>query len=135
MRVSKSIILYVPELFVGELDKYLRANPTKINFQRVYFFYIIHHLTIMKIRYKKEDFVNLNRKYLRDITVSNIDSYIKILVKGEFIISNESYQNGFKSLRYKLNPKYVDSIVEVEVSPNSRLGRRIIKNLRKGKAH
>ncbi|WP_370477233.1 hypothetical protein [Tamlana flava] len=85
--------------------------------------------------YKKEDFINLNRKYLRELTVSNIDSYIKILEKGEFIISNESYQNGVKSQGYKLNPMYVNGLVEFTIKPNSRLGKRIIKNLRKRKAH
>jgi len=134
MRVSKPIILYLPELFVSELDKYLRENPPNFRFQRIYFYYVIHHLTVMQIQYNTDEYIYLNRKLLKNVTVSNIDRYIKILENGEFIIS-DSYTPGLKSLKYKLNSKFITRLSKMELDPKSRLGKRIIKNLNKNKSH
>ena len=134
MRVSKPIILYLPELFVSELDKYLKEHPPNFKFQRIYFYYVIHHLTFMQIQYNNDEYIYLNRKLLKSLTISNIDRYIKILENGEFIIS-DNYTPGLKSLKYKLNPKFITGLSEMELNPKSRLGQRIIKNLKKNKAH
>ena len=135
MRVSKPIILYLPELFISELDKYLKENPPDFNFQRMYFYYAIHHLTVMQIQYKKEEYFTLNKIKLRSITASNIDRYIKILKDGEFIISDNNYQSGVKSLKFKLNEKYLVGIGVIELPQDSRLGKKILKKLHNRKAH
>jgi len=135
MRVCKSIILYVPELFVSELENYLKNNPLNFKFQIIYFYYVIHHLTVMQIQYKNDEYIYLNRKYLRDVTVSNIDRYIKILENGEFIISDNSYRVGVKLLKYKINPKFINEPFKIELQPDCKLGKRIVKKLYQRKAH
>ena len=60
----------------------------------------------MQIRHKKDKYFSLNRQFLKSITISNIVRYIKILENGEFIISDNSYTPGAKSLKYKINPKF-----------------------------
>ena len=135
MRVSKPIILYLPELFVSELDKYLKEHPPNFKFQRIYFYYVIHHLTVMQIQYKNDKYFSLNKTFLKSVTTSNIDRYIKILKNGEFIISNKSYQIGSKSLKYKINEKFIKGLSKIEIQPDCKLSKRIIKNLYKKKAH
>lgn len=137
MKVSKPIVLYLPELFVSELDRYLLENPPNFKFQRIYFYYVIHHLTVIQIQFKNknEEYFSLNKKYLKSVTISNIDRYIKILINGEFIISDNSYTVGVKSLMYKINPKFIKGLCEIELLPSCKLSKNIIKNLYKKKAH
>lgn len=135
MRVSKSIILYLPELLVRELEKYLKNYPPNFKFDRIYFYYVIHHLTIMQIQYKNSEYQYLDKKYLKSVTISNIDRYIKILVNGEFIITNKSYKPGYHSLKYKLNPKFITGVSKISLDTKSKLGKRIIKNQYNKKAH
>ncbi len=125
----------MPELLVSELDKYLREYPPNFKYQRVYFYYVIHHLTVMQIQYKNEAYFSLNRTFLRSITISNIDRYIKIMENGEFIISDKSYSSGIKSLKYKLNPKFIVGISKFELPTDIKLYKRIVNNLYKRKAH
>ena len=135
MRVSKPIVLYLPELLIKELDKYLEKHPPKFKFQRIYFYYVIHHLTMMEIQYKNNEYFSLNREYLKSITISNIDRYIKILLNGEFIISDNDYKPGTKSLHYKLNPKFLTGVKKIELNTQSKLGRRIVSKAYQRKAH
>lgn len=135
MRVSKPIVLYLPELLVSELDNYLEEYPPNFKFQRIYFYYVIHHLTVMQIQFNNDEYIYLNRKLLKSVTVSNIDRYTKILENGEFIISDNSYTVGVKSLMYKINPKFIKGLCEIELLPSCKLSKNIIKNLYKKKAH
>lgn len=135
MKMYKPIILYLPELLVKKLDKYLNENPQSFKFNRMYFYYVIHHLTVMEIQFKKDDYFYLNREFLKTVTMSNIDRYIKILKNGEFIISDDNYSPGVKSLKYKINSKFTKGIVKLELEKDSNLSKKIIKNLYKKKAH
>tara|TARA_R110002110_G_scaffold199752_5_gene410528 strand:+ start:1784 stop:3370 length:1587 start_codon:yes stop_codon:yes gene_type:complete len=135
MRVSKPISLYLPELFVSDLDKYLKEHPPNFKFNRVYFYYVIHHLTVSQIIYKDNEYFPLNKTFLKSVTISNINRYIKILKNGEFIISDSSYEIEVKSLWYKLNPKFTTGVSKIEIEPNSKLARRIIKKVNQTKAH
>jgi hypothetical protein len=134
MKVYKPIILYLPELFISELEKYLIKSPPNFKFQMVNFYYIIHHLTVMQIQYKKEEYFYLNLKKLKNITVSNIGRYIKILKDGGFIIC-ENYSVGVRSNKYKINPKMVFGLSEFEIPRKSKLNEKLIKMLYKNKAH
>lgn len=135
MRVYKSIILYLPDLLIKELHKYLIKYPPTFKFQVVYFYYVIHYLTKMQIRHKKDEYFFLNRQHLKSITTSNIDRYIKILEKGEFIISDGIYTPGVKSLKYKINSKFIKGIVKMELKQDTKISQKIIKNLYNKKAH
>ena len=135
MRVSKPIILYLPELLISELDKHLKKFPPNFKFQRTCFYYVIHHLTIMQIQYKNREYFSLNREYLKNVTISNIDRYIKILRNGEFIISDNSYTVGVKSLLYKINPKFIKGLCKIELQPDCKLSKNINKKLYQSKAH
>tara|TARA_R110002096_G_scaffold425755_2_gene634710 strand:- start:1469 stop:2800 length:1332 start_codon:yes stop_codon:yes gene_type:complete len=135
MRVSKPIILYLPELLISELDKYLEEYPPNFKYQRIYFYYVIHHLTVMQIQYKNDEYFYLNKTFLSSVTISNIDRYIKILKNGEFIISDNSYSLGVKSLKYKLNTKLIIGVSRIELKSDCKISQRILKNLNKKKAH
>lgn len=135
MRFSNPIILYLPDLLVNELDKYLKKYPPNYKYQRIYFYYIVHHLTCMQIRHKKDEFYHLNRKHLKSVTVSNIDRYIKTLKNGEFIISDNTFTPGVKSLKYKINPKFIGDVKKIELSKDSKLSKSILKKLNNEKAH
>jgi len=89
----------------------------------------------MQIQYKNREYFSLNREYLKSVTISNIDRYIKILINGEFIISDNSFTVGVKSLMYKINPKFIKELCKIELQPNSKLSKNIIKKLYQSKAH
>lgn len=125
----------MPELFVIELEKYLKDHPPNFKFQRVYFYYVIHYLTVMQIQYKNKEHFSMSRAFLKSVTISNIDRYIKILENGEFIISNNSYSVGVKSLMYKINPKLIKGLYKIELQPECKLSKKIIRNLYRKKAH
>lgn len=135
MRFSKPIILYLPELLISELDKHLKKFPPNFKFQRIYFYYVIHHLTNMQIQYKNKEYFSLKREYLKSVTIINIDRYVKILVNGEFIISDNSYTVGVKSLMYKINPKFIKGCCKIELPTDCKLSKNIIKKLYQSKAH
>jgi hypothetical protein len=134
MRVSKPIILYLPKLLLSELDNYLKQHPPNFKFQKVYFYYIIHHLTVMQIQNKDNEYFYLNLKKLINVTVSNIGRYIKILKDDEFIIC-ENYSVGVKSNKYKINPKFAKDLIEFKIPHFSKLNQKIIKSLYKKKAN
>ena len=134
MKVYKPIILYLPKLFISELDKYLIENPPNFKSQKVNFYYIIHRLIVMEIQYKKEEYFYLNLKKLKNITVSNIGRYIKILKDGEFIIC-KNYSVGHHSNKYKLNTKFIEGLKEFKIPRESKLSQKLIKKLYQRKAH
>lgn len=134
MKVYKPIILYLPKLFISELDKYLIENPPNFKSQKVNFYYIIHRLIVMEIQYKKEEYFYLNLKKLKNITVSNIGRYIKILKNGEFIIC-KNYSVGHHSNKYKLNTKFIEGLKEFKIPRESKLSQKLIKKLYQRKAH
>ena len=135
MRVYKPIILYLPDLLVKELDTYLIKYPPAFKFQVVYFYYLIHYLTKMQIQHKKDEYYFLNREHLKSITTSNIDRYIKILRTGEFIISDNIYKMGVKSLKYKINTKFFKSLHKIELKRESKLSKNIINECYRNKSH
>lgn len=135
MRVNKPIVLYLPDLLIYEFDNYLKRNPPKFNIHRVYFYYVVHYLTIRQIQYSKEEYYSLDKKYLRSVTCSNIDRYIKILVNGDFIISDKKYTRGIKSMHYKINEKFIKGVNKFTLKPDTKFSKRIVKYSYKKKAH
>jgi len=125
----------LPDLLIKELDKYLKDNPPNFKIHKVYFYYVVHHLTVMQIQHKKDEYFYLNIKYLKSVTASNIDRYTKILKNGEFIISDESYEVGVKSLKYKLNLKFIKGISKIELKPDNKLSKKLLKKIYQKKAH
>lgn len=135
MRYSKPITLLIPALLKVELLKYLRQNPPNFRYDINNFYYIISSLACKCNTYKDQEFVNLNLNKLRLITVSNIRRYIRILIIGEFIISDKKYQTGIKSLWYKLNPEYVKGCEKVKISNECKLFKKTVKNHRAKRKH
>jgi hypothetical protein len=135
MKVHKPITLYIPKLFDEKLDKYLFEHPPNFKYQKCYFFYLVHYLTILQVQYKKEEYFTFNRDFLKNVTISNIERYIKILKNGEFIISDNTYIVGVKSLKYKLNLNLIRGVKKVELPNDSNLSRSILKKRNNEKAH
>ena len=134
MKANKPIILYVPAAFVKELNKYLKEYQPSFKYDIVYFYYVVHYILTKQIRNKNKEYVSIS-KNIKAVTVSNINEYIKFLKKGEFIISDKKYFNGFKSLGYRINPQYLKGIDTVEVKTDCKLFSKIIKYQRRKKAH
>lgn len=133
MKPNSPIILYIPASFIKGLNKYLKANKPGFKYDVLYFYYIIHYILVRQIK-TKADFIPIN-KNLKAITVSNINQYIKILVNGEFIISDNHYIIGEKSKCYRINPNYLKGIDKIEIKTDCKLFNSIIKNQRRKKAH
>jgi len=135
MRKSKNIILYLPDLLISDLDEYLVLNPPKFIYKIEYFYYIVHYLSEQQLKYKKKQVYRLDLKYLKSVTVSNIMSYVTFLKKGEFIVTDGSYQSGRESLKYVLNEKFIGSVAKIELEKECRLSKRIVKKMTSRKAH
>ena len=139
MRVSKPIILHLPELMVTRLDECLKVKPPNFKYNRIYFYYIIHYVVIKKSKRKNkgEDnkYVFINLKKLKNVTVSNIDRYINLLKKYDILISDNSYEPGVKSLKYKLNEKFINKVFELDIPKDSKLSKRLLKKQRLEKSN
>ena len=127
--------MYLPDLLIYELDNYLKRNYPKFNIHRVYLYYVVHYITIRQIQYSNKEYFSLDKKYLRSVTCSNIDQYVKILVDGEFIISDKKYTIGQKSLGYKINEKFIKGVNKFKLKTESKFSKRLVKNIYKKKAH
>ena len=135
MRPNNPILLHVPSLLVQRLDVYLKDNPPNFQYKLDYFYYVVHYITSLQLMRKDKEYVIVNRKILKDLSVSNIGSYIRILENGEFIISDKSYVTGKKSKGYKLNKKYSYGLETIEISKDCKLFDKIIKHHRRKRAH
>jgi hypothetical protein len=127
MKVQKPITLHLPSLFVENLERCLTENKPKFQYNILYFHYLIYYLIDKKIRYKKYEYFAFNKQKLKQLTVSNIDRYIKYLTKYEFIISDKTIKKGVKSLWYKLNESYFKGVKKNVIPANSRLYSNIKK--------
>jgi len=131
MKPLKPIILYLPGFLTASLRDYLKQNPPAFKYKMRYFNFIISQLAIAK----NDEFVPLNTQILRSVTIWNIDRYIKILQNGEFIICDNEFNKGIKTLGYKINPKFIKDIERTEVKPGTKMFDRIIARARLNKTH
>jgi hypothetical protein len=140
MKVNKPFILDVPAAFIQGLNNYLKVNPPCFKYEIIYFYYITHCIFVKQIQNKNEieneqnQYVHINRKLLKAITVSNVTDYIKYLKDGEFIIG-DYYIPGKRSMEYRINPIYLSGTEKIEVKPDCKLFCKIIKEQRKRNAH
>jgi len=135
MRAQKPIFLTIPDKFIKELCKYLYYNEPNFIYKITYFYYLYYYIASKNI-IKDDEYININIHKFRSLTVSNIDRYIKILINGEFIISDNLHIKGKKSLGYKLNSKYFQgSIKKIEIKSNTNLFKKISKQYIKENSH
>ncbi|MEI8202425.1 MAG: hypothetical protein WCH34_05400 [Bacteroidota bacterium] len=141
MKPSKPIILFIPAKLVQELNTFLESDKPNFNYDVVYFYYIVHYILEQqlknrnKLESQKDQFISINIKNLKSITVCNIRDYIKIMENGEFIISDNHYIPGEKSKGYIINPIYLKGSDKIEVKTDTKLFSRIMKNQYRKKAH
>jgi hypothetical protein len=135
MKPCKPILLLIPSLLIEDLETYLKTIPNSNKYRRIYFYYVIHYITVKHIRNKDEDFVSINKEKLKSITVSNISRYITILKQGKFILTDNEYREGGKSYCYKLNPSYCENFTKVEITPRTRIFNKIIKTQYNTRTH
>ncbi|OFY84540.1 MAG: hypothetical protein A3F72_14135 [Bacteroidetes bacterium RIFCSPLOWO2_12_FULL_35_15] len=141
MKINKPIILHVPAKLVQELDKYLLSNPPEFKYDLSYIYYTIHYMMGQRIKNKSrnetgsEVFLPLNSNTLRSIIGINTGNYIKILLDGEFIKSDNKYIVGEKCLGYTINPDFLQGVDTVEINAETKLFSKIIKHQRLKKAH
>lgn len=137
MKPSKPFILMIPTNLVADLDKYLAQNPPNFGFKRIYFYYLIHSLVVKQLQQKNNEYFCFNINSLKEITCSNIRSYIKILENGVLIISDKSYKKGSKSKYYKLNEDYCinTSFQKVTIDKGEKIFERINIKQRNKKSH
>ncbi len=125
MQVSRPVILYLPEIFVNKLEIYLETHPPYWKYKIEYFYYLTHYLTVLQIQQKKNEYFSIYPKYLKNLTIWNIDLYMKYLVNGDFLF-RDTYKTGEKSYHYKINPHYLEGFQEYEVQPGTKLFSKLI---------
>ncbi len=135
MRKSNPITLFVPKLVINEIEIYLTLNPPNFKYHLIYFHYLIYQLTLMQSVHKDDEFYYFDLKHLKKVTISNIDRYIAILRRGQFIISDEKYKPNIKSYKYKINEIYLGNISISHLDTNSKLGKKIIKQIYLKRSH
>ncbi|MFW5886367.1 MAG: hypothetical protein ACOCUL_01295 [Bacteroidota bacterium] len=134
MQVKKPIILYLPGLFVSQLEQELKTNPPKWNYQKEYFYYLSHYLIVKQIQQEKEKFFSLNTKKMKRTILWNIDNYVRYLVNGE-LLKRDFYINGSKAYHYKINPILLDGFRAVQINPHTKLFHKIINQQRNKQKH
>lgn len=138
MKIAKPIVFHIPALFKAALDEYIKQNPPdfKFKYDISYFYFIIHRLTILHYtKNKKREFVRVNMQKLQKLSIDRIDCYMRYLKIYDFIISDNYYIPGEKSLEYKLNEKYLSGVYYFELLPETKLFKNIIHNQRMKKSH
>ena len=131
MKIAKPIIFNVPALFVSKLNECIKQNPPTCDYKIDYFYFIINRITTNHYtKDKKKEFTRVNTQILQKLSIYRIGSYMKYLNKYEFIISDNSYKPGVKSLGYKLNEKFLSGEHYFEVKPGTKLFNNIIHNQR-----
>ena len=135
MKTAKPIKLLLPFSLICELDKYLESKSFKPPMKTMNFYIVIADINNVTHSRKDSEFVPLNTKYLKSVIGTKTDSYIKTLSNGGFIISDEKAIPGKKSYHYKLNSYYGGEISEIEIPPDNKLFRKILKHQRKKSAH
>ena len=129
MKIAKPIIFHVPALFVSELNKCIKRNPPNFDYNISYFYFLVNRITTNHYtKDKKKEFTKLNIQKLQKLSICRIGSYIKYLKKYEFIISDDNYTPGIKSMGYKLNEKYLFGVHYFELQPGSKLFKNIVHN-------
>ena len=134
MRKKKPYVLLIPTLMMEELEKNYQSHKINSRFKRENFYYLISHITVQQSIYKDNEFVFVNLKKLKLVTVSNIDRYLKLLVELGLVVADK-HQVGVKSKWYKLNEKVCYGIKRLEIKTNSRLHVSLNKSNRRKKAH
>lgn len=135
MKPCKPILLLIPSLLIDDLEAYLKTIPESSKYRRIYFYYVIHYITVKHFKNKDKEFVSINKEKLKNITVSNIARYITILKRGKFIITENENRDVGKSFCYKLNPTYCENFTEVEIKPKTRIFNKIIKSQNNTRTH
>jgi hypothetical protein len=134
MKPNKPILLHIPALLVKEINKHIEINKPSFNYDIVYFYYIVHYILVKLLRQKNQEFVSISKK-LKFTICSQINEYIRFLKNGEFIISDDKFIKGKKSIWYKINPIYFVGYSKFEIKPDCELFNKIIKRQRAKKAH
>jgi hypothetical protein len=135
MKINKPFKLFVPASIKSSLVKHLEVKPPGFKYNVFDFYFIINYLVYKQVNLKPdEDFFNINHSYLKTVIGSKSDKYIKYLKFGEFIF-NDNYLNGFKSIHYKLNPKFDFDLNTVSIEPGRKLFDKIQNRYRNKRAH
>ena len=131
MKIAKPIIFHVPALFVSELNKCIKQNPPKFDYNISYFYFIVNRITTLHYtKDKKKEFARVNVQKLQKLSIYRINSYLKYLKKYEFIFSDNNYTIGIKSMSYKLNEKLLSGAHYFKVLPETKLFKNIVHNQR-----
>lgn len=116
------------------MQKYILRNPPSFNYKVEYFYYLIHYITVRQIQNKDEKLFSMNTKYLKSITIWNINQYIIYLVNGEFLL-RDNYKPGRKSYHYKINPDFIDGFREYEIQPGTALYSKLVRKQEISRSH
>ena len=127
-QVKKPFIFYITQQFKDELDEYIDVFPPFAGYNKVYFHYLVCHLSYMHSIKKKDEYVTLGLTKLKAKSVSNINRYVAYLVKYGFIISDKKYIPSKKSQYYKLNPEYLGGdLIEIEITKADKMYGKVDK--------
>lgn len=131
---SKEFNMVVPVSLIKDLDDYLIA-VNKSNMNRYYFYYIINKILLLQSSFRNQEYFNLNLSKMEKAIVWNIRSYVNVLKEGGFIMSDNEYRRGFKSIYYKLSDDYLSMPVLLGVPKDELLSKKISREMKNRKTH
>ncbi|MDE5482780.1 hypothetical protein KRE28_13235 [Elizabethkingia meningoseptica] len=114
--LDKEYPLYIPENF--DIDKLVQENPPTFPYHRDYFIYIVHLITDIPIRNKKDDdvlYVSLHSSLLQR-RVRKYNLYLKYLVENKVLVCDNQYIKRKKSKGYKFYDNYETEIIETSIT-------------------
>jgi hypothetical protein len=134
MQIQKPIRMYLPGLFVAELERKLNTQPPEWKYQIEYFYYLANCLIVKQIQQNKNEFFSMNIPKMKDAIIWNIDRYINYLVKGE-LLKRDYFINGIKSYHYQINSALSSGFKAVLILPNVSLYDKLVKQQRIRQKH
>lgn len=114
--LDKEYPLYIPENF--DIDKLVQENPPTFPYHRDYFIYIVHLITDIPSRNKRDDdtpFVSLHSSLLQR-RVRKYNLYLKYLVENKVLVCDNQYIKIKKSKGYKFYNNYETEIIETSIT-------------------
>jgi hypothetical protein len=101
--------LYVSDPIINDLKAKLDEIDITYLDRFLYVFHSIYSLSVFnKTNKRRNQFINLKARYIKDIIGDRYNLVVDFLVKEGFIETDNHFILGFKSRGYKLAPKYQD---------------------------
>lgn len=133
MKTPKAIEILIPEELQNKLNKELRSSPPQFPYSADYMYHLLDHI-LFKQSQTRLEFVKLDYRTL--VKQYNTSVYIKYLIIGEILETDNNYEPGIKSKGYRIKYSLLNSkIVKYQIMANTSLWKKLKKMEHNRKAH